>query len=110
MTVDSRIGPSRTGSVVLNLGEDIGALIVYSCGDLEGAEVEIRLTHQPWAGQHSEVRPRHVANCIEHAAVFDGLQQGTYQVRLRDDARNTEPDTLVVLGGRITRHRLHQRR
>ncbi len=34
-------GPSGPGTVVLDLGVDVGALILYAPADLDGAEVEI---------------------------------------------------------------------
>src|SRR5271154_5820257 len=52
-------GPSGPGTVVLDLGVDVGALILYTPADLDGAEIEISLDDAPGARRtHSAVRQR----------------------------------------------------
>jgi hypothetical protein len=95
-------GPSRAGSVVVELGEGIGVAIVYTAADLDGAEIEIRRSSRSWTGQHSQVRPRHLGAEVRYAAVFDCLEAGRYQIRLRRRAGDLAPDGFGVSGGRVT--------
>ena len=56
-------GPSGPGTVVLELGAGIGALILYTPADLDGAEIEISRDDDPGARRtHSQVRQRHMAD------------------------------------------------
>jgi hypothetical protein len=98
--------PGSTGRVVIDLGDDIGAAIIYAPADLDGAEIEIRPEGRPWAGQHSCVRARHLAAGVTHAALFGGLAQGGYEVRLRGADHDPPVSALSVIGGRLTFHHL----
>ena len=51
-------GPSGPGTVVLELGADIGALILYTPADLDGAEIEISRDDDPGPGART---PRSVS-------------------------------------------------
>jgi len=98
--------PSGPGTVVLELGEDIGAAIVRTPASLDGAEIEIRLAGEPWAGRHVAVRPRHLPAGVIHAALFEGLRQGRYEVRIRG---SVDPKPLLgfdVEGGRVANQSL----
>jgi hypothetical protein len=96
-------GPSHTGSVVLDVGGNVGAAIVYAPAGLEGVEVEIRAEHEPWTGTHKEVRPRHVAGGVLYAAVFDALPEGRYDLRIMGGDHPGAPVTVTVAGGRVAR-------
>ena len=97
------LGPSSSGSVVLELGPGIGALLLHTPPELDGAEIEI--SPVPGAGQppgqrtHSQVRPRHTAGGTRYAAVYPGLPEGEY-VLWRDPHR-TALD-FVIQGGQVT--------
>ena len=41
MTEQSQLGPSEDGTVVLDIGDDIGALIIMTPASMVGAEIEI---------------------------------------------------------------------
>ena len=94
-------GPSEEGSVVVDIGGDVGAAIVSTPASLVGSEIEIRRCHTTWDGTHVAVRERQVAGGVMHAAFFPGLAYGTYEVRLRGDA--VGPVTaFTVEGGRVS--------
>jgi hypothetical protein len=97
---------NSTGPAVIELGEDIGAAVIYAPASLNGAEIEIRPLSGPWAGQHSCVRARHLATGVIHAALFDGLAEGRYQVRLREADHDPRVSDIAVVGGRVAFHRL----
>jgi hypothetical protein len=58
---------------------------VHTPANLVGLEVEIRRTGTPWDGTHVAVRARSVPGGEVYAALFPGLQQGRYEVRVRGD-------------------------
>jgi hypothetical protein len=73
-------GPSFSGTVVLELGPGVGALILHTPESLNGAEIEISLTGGDGRRTHSMVRPRHVAGGTRYAAVYPGLVPGGYTI------------------------------
>lgn len=101
-------GPSAVGSVVLNLGGDVGALIVQADRHLLNVEIEISPvdddgrpdgTHRT----HSMVRERQTAPHPRFEAVYPDLQAGRYTIW--HDA--TTPAAIVtIIGGQITTHKL----
>jgi hypothetical protein len=104
-------GPSGPGTVVLDLGAGVGALVLYTPAGLDGREIEIsREGYQgascPTASgrpgvrrTHSRVRPRHTAAGTRYAAVYPGLPEGRYTIWAgpRDQA-----GSVVIEGGRVT--------
>jgi hypothetical protein len=93
-------GPSGPGTVVMELGADVGALILFAPADMDGREIEISRDDDPGAGRaHSQVRQRHVATVTRYAAVYPGLRAGQYTI-WRDERRPAA--SIVVTGGRIT--------
>lgn len=92
-------GPSPAASVVLNLGGDIGALIIEAAPAHLGREIEI----SPAAGgprTHSMVRERLTVPDPRYDAVYPDLAAGQYTIW--DDAQ-TPAATVAVVGGQITR-------
>jgi hypothetical protein len=83
--MDHLTGTSEVGSVVLDIGGDLGAAIVYTPANLVGLEIEIRREGTPWDGTHVAVRARSVPGGEVYAALFPGLPQGRYEVRVRGD-------------------------
>jgi hypothetical protein len=85
---------------VLELGADVGAAVIYTAAALDGAEIEIKPRCEVWKGAHTAVRRRVGAPGTEtqFAALFFGLPEGTYDLRLQhDDVRSIQ-----VVGGRVT--------
>jgi hypothetical protein len=98
-------GPSEKGSVLLDIGDDVGAAIVRTPASLLGSEIEIRRCGTAWDGTHVAVRARHVSEGVVHAALFSGLGRGLYEVRLRGDADGPAA-MLTVEGGRVSETRM----
>ena len=124
------LGPSSAGSVVLELGDAVGVLVLEATVELNGREIEI----SPVAGYHdhahdhdhthdhdhdardhdlnhgdahahrthSMVRERGTAAGKSYAAVYPGLAVGVYTV-WRD--HDTPAGTVTIDGGRVTRYR-----
>jgi len=98
--------PSGPGTVVVDIGENIGAAIVRTPASLEGAEIEIRPAGEGWAGRHVAVRPRHLPSGVIHAALFEGLRQGSYDVRIRGSASDKALLSFDVQGGRVAKEEI----
>jgi hypothetical protein len=95
------LGPSGPGSVILELGEGIGALILETPPDLDGHEIEI----SPSAGgarTHSLVRERHTATRTLYAAVYPVLPGGDYIVWRED---GVPAGQVTIHGGQASRFR-----
>jgi hypothetical protein len=104
MTVEARgetaHGPSEAGSVLADIGGDIGAAVLHVPADLAGREIEIRPAGAEWDGTHTGVRARHVDGNVVWAAFFGSLRAGRYELRVRGDASRTRE--LDVAGSRVT--------
>jgi hypothetical protein len=115
------LGPSSAGSVVLELGDAVGVLVLEASAELNGREIEISPVdgihdhdhHHDHARDHahgdalahrthSMVRERGTAAGTSYAAVYPGLAVGRYTV-WRD--HDTPVGTVTIDGGRVTRYR-----
>lgn len=76
-------GPTGPGSVVLELGENIGALILATPPDLAGLEIEIS-PREGGPRTHSLVRERRTPRGTSYAAVYPALSAGEYTVWRED--------------------------
>jgi hypothetical protein len=87
--VDSENPHAGQGPVLLDIGDDVGALVVFAPAALAGQEIEIRtrataLAHEePGPPQHVSVLPRHGADRTRYAAVFGAIPAGEYELALR---------------------------
>jgi len=93
-------GPTRTGSVMLDLGEGIGALILDAPAELNGREIEISRTGGDAGARHthSMVRERVTEAGVSYAAVYISVPAGDYVVWRDDDS---PAGTVTVQGGHI---------
>jgi hypothetical protein len=94
-------GPSGPGSVILELGADIGALVVETPPGLAGREIEISRS-VGGSRTHSLVRERRTAAGRSYAAVYPALPAGEYTV-WRDDG--IPAGQVTVHGGQASRFR-----
>jgi hypothetical protein len=93
-------GPSRPGSVVLDVGSGIGALVLHVPAALDGREIEISPLRGPGTGRmHSQVRERRAGGGGQYAAVYPGLAAGDYLI-WRD--ATTAAGVVTIEGGRVT--------
>jgi hypothetical protein len=73
-------GPSFDGSVVLDIGGDIGAVALMVPAALAGVEIDIIGVGPGTVTTHSLVRPRVLPGTTLYAAVYPGLPQGAYRI------------------------------
>ena len=90
-------GPSYSGTVVLELGPGVGALILHTPERLNGAEIEISLAGSDGPRTHSMVRPRLVPGGTQYAAVYPGLAPGDYMIW---DSDSRPVMTVTITDGR----------
>ena len=97
---ESVAGPSGPGTVVLELGADVGALVLLTPAELDGREIEISRDAAPGARRaHSRVRPRHMAAGTRYAAVYPDLPAGAYTIWADE---HHPVGRVVITGGRVT--------
>jgi hypothetical protein len=96
---ESVAGPSGPGTVVLELGADVGALVLSTPAELDGREIEISPDDGVGRRTHSRVRPRHMAAGTRYAAVYPDLPAGAYII-WADEQRPA--GRVVIAGGRVT--------
>lgn len=92
------------GSVLLDIGGDVGALVVVMPASMTGAEVEARRVaepaHQPVRHPHVAVVDRAVGGEVIPSLVFPSLLAGRYDL-VRKGSSAPEA-TAVVVGGEVT--------
>jgi hypothetical protein len=76
--------------VVLDIGGEIGALILHTDAEMVGVEVEISATGQDGVRTHKDVLEREINGRPAYTAVFDQLPEGTYTLWVNDRPRARE--------------------
>lgn len=87
------------GAVVLDIGGDVGALVLLTRPDMVGREIEISPLGEDTYRRHVEVLPRPTVAGMRYAAVYGGLREGHWTLWGDDDV----PVLVVsVRGGEVT--------
>ena len=84
--------------VVLDIGGDLGALIVHADARMVGVEVEISATGSDGERSHKEVLEREIEGRPAYTAVFDKVRAGSYTLWVDDAARERG---VVIIGGAV---------
>jgi len=85
-------------AIVLDIGGDIGALIIYTKPELRGREIEVSRTGSPDQRTHVEVLERLVDGKTVFAAAYPELKEGLYDVW--GDGGNPV-DSVTITGGSV---------
>ena len=93
---------SGPGSVLLDIGGEVGAAAVHVPASLAGAELEIRPVGEPWSGAHVAVRERLLPAASVWVAMFPALASGRYEVRVRGRGHQVEVCLFSVRGGAVS--------
>ena len=102
-TVEESTGPSR-GPVVLDIGGDVGAVVILTGADLDQAEVEVRRVGTEWDGTHVAVRSRPTTGDPVYAAVFSQLPESEHEFRLRPPRPHGLVHRIKVIGGGLVEY------
>jgi hypothetical protein len=92
------VTPSGQGTVVLNIGEGIGALVIHTPGRMHGHDIEISPVADPALRTQATVRARYVRGGVCYSVVVDCLREGRYTI-WRDPV--TPLVEIDVSGGRV---------
>ncbi|WP_326551527.1 phospholipase [Micromonospora sp. NBC_01813] len=98
------LAPSETASVVLDIGGDMGALIIYTGQEFHGREIEVsRIPDEdqadPAPRTHAAVRERQVHDGVFFSAVITDLRAGSYTVWREGDVPAGQ---VRITGGAVT--------
>ncbi len=85
-------------AVVLEIGRDTGALVLYTPAELDEREIEISRAGAQ-ARTHSQVHARQTPTATVYAAVYPDLPAGDYTI-WRD--AHSSATTTTVTGGTVT--------
>jgi hypothetical protein len=84
-------------TVVLDIGQDVGALIIYTEAALRGREIEVSPSGSA-TRVHVEVLERRINGRTVFAAVFPGLHAGDYDIWQNPLNSN---ETVTIVGGNV---------
>ena len=90
--------PSGEGTVVLDIGGAVGALVVHTPAALAGVEIELARRGETQQFVHTEVRARHLPDGHVYAAVFAAVPAGEYTLL---DAPPGAPRDVVITCGEV---------
>ena len=98
MTAELAQAPGAHSSPVLDIGGDIGALVVYLAAEPATGELEACPVDDPTARFHTGVHHRAIAHGFAWTAVFPEVAEGAYHL-LDDDG--TSRAQVTVAGGTV---------
>jgi hypothetical protein len=94
---ERQAGALTAGSVVIDIGGDIGAAVIRIPDDSTGKEVEIRRIGVTWDGTHTGIRP---SGHLGSFAIFGCLLACDYEIRIKG---TTEPlQALCIKGAEVS--------
>jgi hypothetical protein len=88
-------------SLVLDIGGEIGALVIHTGPHMDGAEIELSPINDDCARFHNMVHPRTICGARSYSAVFPAITEGEYTV-WRDST--TRAGVLTIRGGKVTEY------
>ncbi len=95
------MAPSGQGTVMLDIGAGIGALVIHTPSGLHGHEIEVSPVTDPARRTHAAVRARYVRNGVCWSVVIDSLPEGRYVI-WRDPV--TAQDEVNVNSGMVAEY------
>lgn len=96
---EPKLPPSRQGTVVLDIGGDVGALVVHATENLCGHEVELAHPGETTPFVHTDVRERQLPDGSVYAGVFPELAVGSYRLLGRNGHAHQD---VTVASGTVT--------
>ena len=93
--IERQLAPSWDGSVVLDIGGDVGALMLCTTPHWNGREIDLIPDDSTLPHTHSAVRERRSASGVSYAAVYPQLREGTYTIE-------GSQQRVVITGGNVS--------
>jgi hypothetical protein len=93
------LDPSGDGTVVLDIGGNVGALVLHTPHELAGMEIDIFRPGENEPAMHTAVRARHLPGGDVHAAVYPTVPEGNYVV---PGVGELPPLPVTIRGGYVT--------
>jgi hypothetical protein len=84
--------------VVLDIGDDVGALLLYTPPALHGREIEVSPLGQDVPRVHTAVLERIIAGRPHYVAVYPALQAGRYRIWADDPSVCNQ---VTITGGAV---------
>jgi hypothetical protein len=92
----------ESNNLVLDIGGDVGALLIYAGPELREQEIEISPGHDPAAPRsHNVVHARTDGRRTGYTAVFPSVPAGDYTIWRHDGGPQA---SVTIQGGRVTEH------
>jgi hypothetical protein len=85
-------------TVVLDIGQDVGALIIYAKPELCGREIEVSPRGNDGKRVHVDVLERRIDGRSVFTAVFPRLREGDYDIW--ENTRNPAY-SVTIIGGKV---------
>jgi hypothetical protein len=85
--------------VVLDIGDGVGALILYTAKELSGQEIEVSPMDDDAKRMHTAIHERRVNGRTVFAGVYPELPEGKYRIWSEDPSK---PTTFTINSGLIT--------
>jgi len=99
LSLEPRLAPSGHATVMLDIGDGVGALVVHAPAEWCGIEIELARRHELHGFVHTEVRERRLPEGSVYAGVFPAIVEGEYTLLPVGD----EPARAVTItSGRVT--------
>lgn len=86
---------------MLDIGEDVGALILYTAEAVLGAEIEVSPDVDGAHRTHTLIRRRRIGDHELFAGVYPELREGTWRIFGLD---GDVIGTVAIRGGHVTEH------
>jgi hypothetical protein len=94
--------PDPDASPVLDIGGDVGALLLITGAERSGTEIEVQRLGDS-GRTHTAVHPRHTPSGVLHAALYPALLAGDYELLLGPAGSAGNP-RIAISGGILARH------
>lgn len=94
--------PHPDASPVLDIGGEVGALLLITGPDRTGTEIDLRRLDDG-GRTHTAVHPRHTPAGLIHAGLYPALLAGDYELLLDPPGTDANP-RITIRGGVLARH------
>ena len=98
MPGEQHVERSAVGDAVLDIGGDVGALVLYTGPAHLGLEIEVSREDDDTNRVHTMIRERTVQGRLVQAGIFAELRSGRYRIWGGDPLL---PDRVTIAGGKV---------